>query len=193
MEQVLFLKLNILNQRFYLGSYRYQRHGEPPDPRGRQARPNGLIYSYFRPSDDLQTYPYLIPSQFFAHYTLKNLLILLKNLTWTNDFKNDILSLISSLNNILFDDNIKNNQETLITFQHNKYGLIYSYEINGIGNRENIDDANIPSLLSLPYLCPDDISINDSIYQNTRKFIFSRNNPWYFSGPALQGNYLLFL
>jgi len=55
-----------------------------------------------------------------------------------------------------------------------------------------MDDANIPSLLSLPYLCPDEISINDSIYQNTRKFILSRDNPWFFSGPAFEGNYLLF-
>jgi meiotically up-regulated gene 157 (Mug157) protein len=55
-----------------------------------------------------------------------------------------------------------------------------------------MDDANIPSLLSLPYLCPDEISINDVVYQNTRKFIFSHDNPCFFSGFVLQGNYLLF-
>ncbi|CAF0975562.1 unnamed protein product [Rotaria sordida] len=169
------------------GSYTYQREGAPPDPRGHHAKPNGLIYSYFRPSDDLQTYPYLIPSQFFAHHSLKLLLELVKNINWTDDFSNDILSLISHLRNILFDDNIKNNIETLITFQHKKYGLIYSYEINGVGDRNLMDDANIPSLLSLPYLCPNDISINDSIYQNTRKFVLSKDNPWFFNGSVLEG------
>ena len=54
-----------------LGPYTYQRQGAPPDRRGINAKPNGLIYSFFRPSDDLQVYPYLIPSQFFAHHTLK--------------------------------------------------------------------------------------------------------------------------
>ncbi|CAF2756298.1 unnamed protein product [Rotaria sp. Silwood2] len=169
------------------GSYSYQREGAPPDPRDHLAKPNGLIYSYFRPSDDLQTFPYLIPSQFFAHHSLKLLLELVKNLTWTDDFSDDILSLISHLHSILFDDNIKNNIETLITFQHKKYGLIYSYEINGIGDRNLMDDANIPSLLSLPYLCPNDISINDPIYRNTRKFVLSKDNPWFFKGDVLQG------
>jgi meiotically up-regulated gene 157 (Mug157) protein len=56
-----------------------------------------------------------------------------------------------------------------------------------------MDDANIPSLLSLPYLCPEQISIKDSIYQNTRKFIFSVENPWFFSGSFLEGNYLGFM
>ncbi|CAF4542008.1 unnamed protein product, partial [Rotaria sp. Silwood2] len=30
-----------------------------------------------------------------------------------------------------------------------------------------MDDANIPSLLSLPYLIPDDIPLNHSVYRNT--------------------------
>ncbi|CAF1141495.1 unnamed protein product [Rotaria sp. Silwood1] len=169
------------------GSYTYQRQGAPPDPRGYHAKPNGLIYSYFRPSDDLQTYPYLIPSQFFAHHALKILFELVKKLNLTNDFSDDISSLISHLHTILFDDNIKNNIETLITFQHKNFGLIYSYEINGVGDRNLMDDANIPSLLSLPYLCPNDISINDSIYQNTRKFVLSKDNPWFFNGGLLEG------
>ncbi|CAF5117630.1 unnamed protein product, partial [Rotaria sp. Silwood1] len=45
--------------------YTYQRQGYPRDPRGYPARPNGLIHSFFRPSDDLQIYPYLVPPQFF--------------------------------------------------------------------------------------------------------------------------------
>jgi meiotically up-regulated gene 157 (Mug157) protein len=118
---------------------------------------------------------------------LKLLLELLNKLEWKNDF-NDILSnLTSNLHDILFDDKITNNQETIITFNHSKYGFIYSYEIDGLGNRNLMDDANIPSLLSLPYLCPDDIPIDQSIYQNTRKFILSLDNQWFFKGSKLEG------
>jgi meiotically up-regulated gene 157 (Mug157) protein len=134
-------------------------------------------------------YPYLIPSQFFAHSILKLVLELVKQLEWTADFGDDISKLISDLHDILFDENIKNNQETIITFKHPKYGLIYSFEINGIGSRNLMDDSNIPSLLSLPYLCPNDIPMSNSIYQNTRKFVLSSDNPWFFSGSVLQGKY----
>jgi len=54
-----------------------------------------------------------------------------------------------------------------------------------------MDDSNIPSLLSLPYLCPDDIPMDHSVYQNTRKYVLSLDNPWYFTGSALEGRYFL--
>jgi meiotically up-regulated gene 157 (Mug157) protein len=49
-----------------------------------------------------------------------------------------------------------------------------------------MDDANIPSLLSLPYLGFLDKS--DTVYQNTRKMITSKSgNPYYLEGPAFRG------
>jgi meiotically up-regulated gene 157 (Mug157) protein len=40
-----------------------------------------------------------------------------------------------------------------------------------------MDDANVPSLLSLPYLC----SLDDaSLYARTRHFAWSSCNPWFF-------------
>ena len=171
---------------FPSGPYRYQRQGHPPDPQGHPAKPIGLIHTFFRPSDDLQKYPYLIPSQFFAHHTLKLLLELVTKLEWTKEFSEDISKLISNLHDILFDAKTLNNEESIITFKHPKHGLIYSYEIDGLNNRNLMDDSNIPSLLSLPYICPD-IPINHVIYQNTRKFILSTDNPWFFKGSALEG------
>jgi hypothetical protein len=56
-----------------------------------------------------------------------------------------------------------------------------------------MDDSNIPSLLSLPYLCPNDIPINHTIYQNTRNFVLSSDNPWFFKGSILEGKYFLIL
>ena len=56
---------------------------------------------------------------------------------------------------------------------------------DGLGHHNLMDDANVPSLLSLPYLgyC----SAEDEKYINTRKFILSKNNPYYFEGKKAKG------
>jgi len=68
---------------------------------------------------------------------------------------------------------------------HPKYGRIYAYEVDGFGNNYLMDDANIPSLLSLPYLGYCDKK--DPLYLNTRKFLLSQNNPYYYAGTAAKG------
>ena len=45
-----------------------------------------------------------------------------------------------------------------------------------------MDDANIPSLLSLPYIDPDGLVYDKEIYENTKQFILSNENPYYFGG-----------
>ena len=47
-----------------------------------------------------------------------------------------------------------------------------------------MDDANVPSLLSLPYL---DSSPDPILYANTRRFLWSSKNPWFFQGTAGEG------
>ena len=47
-----------------------------------------------------------------------------------------------------------------------------------------MDDANAPSLLSLPYL---DSSPDAETYARTRAFVWSQNNPWFFQGSAGEG------
>ncbi|HKK45096.1 MAG TPA: glycoside hydrolase family 125 protein, partial [Balneolaceae bacterium] len=64
-------------------------------------------------------------------------------------------------------------------------GKIYAYEVDGFGNRLFMDDANVPGLLSLPYLgCTKE---DDPVYQNTRKFVLSQHNPYFFKGTAGEG------
>jgi meiotically up-regulated gene 157 (Mug157) protein len=75
-----------------------------------------------------------------------------------------------------------------ITLGIEEFGIIdgrYAYEVDGLGNSLLIDDANVPSLLSLPYLGI--TSASDSTYQATRKSILSQENPFYFSGEKAQG------
>jgi meiotically up-regulated gene 157 (Mug157) protein len=69
---------------------------------------------------------------------------------------------------------------------HGKYGDVYAFEVDGYGSRILMDDANIPSLLSLPYL--GFVDMNDKVYQNTRKMITDKaGNPYYLEGPAFHG------
>lgn len=68
---------------------------------------------------------------------------------------------------------------------HPQYGKIYAYEVNGFGSYNLMDDANVPSLLALPYLGA--VKNDDPVYLNTRKFLLSENNPFFFKGKAGEG------
>ena len=74
---------------------------------------------------------------------------------------------------------------TYAVYNHPVFGAIYAFEVDGFGNHFLMDDANAPSLLSLPYLC--DVDVNDPIYQNTRRFVWSEYNPYFFRGTAGEG------
>ncbi|PID88538.1 MAG: hypothetical protein CSB03_00840 [Bacteroidia bacterium] len=68
---------------------------------------------------------------------------------------------------------------------HPKYGKVYAYEVDGFGNHTFMDDANVPSLLSLPYL--EAVPSEDTIYQNTRRLLWSKDNPYFVKGKAGEG------
>lgn len=55
--------------------------------------------------------------------------------------------------------------------------FVYCYETDGMGNCNLMDDANVPSLLSIPYLDPSGEDYNREVYKNTREFILSDKNP----------------
>ena len=62
---------------------------------------------------------------------------------------------------------------------------MYAYEVDGLGNYLLMDDANVPSLLSMPYIGYCDV--DDRIYQNTRRFVLSEKNPFYYTGSCMTG------
>ncbi|MGD8781237.1 MAG: glycoside hydrolase family 125 protein [Ignavibacteria bacterium] len=136
----------------------------------------GLIASIFRPSDDATVYPFLIPSNFFAVVALRQLAEIHQKIFKDDESAGSCLSLASEVELVLKEH---------ATAEHLEFGEIYSYEIDGFGNKLFMDDANVPSLLSLPYLgC---CSADDTIYKNTRKFLFGKYNPYFFEGDAAQG------
>ena len=142
---------------------------------GNPVKPNGLICSMFRPSDDATIYPYLIPSNIFAFTSIAHLLEIV---TAAN-----IAFPIADAREIIKKTNRAFSTEGIIKTKF--YDQIYAYEVNGYGSFNLMDDANVPSLLSLSYLNPG--FANDPIYLNTRKFILSPENPFFFRGRAGEG------
>jgi uncharacterized protein len=147
----------------------------PGNGYGNPVNPVGLIVSIFRPSDDATIFPFLIPSNFFAVISLRQLAEMYQQIINDDEFANECLSLASEVENALLNYAISD---------HLDYGKIYPYEVDGFGNRLFMDDANVPSLLALPYL---GCSIDDAVYQNTRRFVLSKNNPYFFDGKVAEG------
>jgi meiotically up-regulated gene 157 (Mug157) protein len=164
------------------GPYKFQRKthwatdGVPIEGYGYPVKPNGLICSIFRPSDDATIYPYLIPSNFFAVVALNQAAIILRDVVKDNQLASECDSLSAEVKQALAAN---------ATVMDPRYGEVYAYEVNGFGSFNLMDDANVPSLLSLPYLGA--IDSQDKVYQNTRRMLLSSHNPFYFAGKAAQG------
>ena len=143
---------------------------------GAPVKPVGLIASVFRPSDDATTLLFLVPSNFMAVTTLKKMADVLTTVNHQPALAKECNDLANEVHNALMKYAIYN---------HPKYGKIYAYEVDGFGNQLLLDDANVPSLLAMPYL--GDVSLDDPIYQNTRRFVWSDDNPYFFKGKAGEG------
>ena len=164
------------------GPYRFQRTTDNPidtppfNGLGNPARPVGLIHSAFRPSDDACVYPFLIPANLFAAVALKQLADILSTVMFEQKLAGECRALAQQI--------------TAAVNRHGKarvgrHGLVYAYEVDGFGNELFMDDANVPSLLALPYLgC---CAVNDPVYRQTRAFVLSGDNPYFFRGRAAEG------
>ena len=165
-----------------VGPYTFQRQTERQldtmcnNGMGNPVNPVGLIASAFRPSDDATTFLFLIPSNFFAVTSLRKAAEILKEVNNEKKLAKECTDLA---------DEVEKALEKYATYEHPKYGTIWAFEVDGFGNRFLMDDANVPSLLAMPYL--GDVDVNDPIYQNTRKFVWSNDNPYFFKGEAGEG------
>ena len=148
----------------------------PNDGRGEEVAYTGMTWSGFRPSDDRCKRGYLIPANMMAVCALK------KAAEMANIGYEDI-KLESECRSLAFD--IDEGIKDYGVIDNDKFGKMFAYETDGKGNYVLMDDANSPSLLSAPYLGY--IKPTNEIYINTRNFILSGSNPWYFEGSAAKG------
>lgn len=143
---------------------------------GAPLKPCGLISSAFRPSDDATQYGFLIPSNMFAVVSLRQLAEISDKVRGDKAFAKECTELADEVDAAIKDLGVN---------RHRYAGDIYAFEVDGYGNVNFMDDANVPSLLAAPYLgyC----SIDDPTYQATRKFAWSGDNPYFFKGASGEG------
>ncbi len=164
------------------GPYKFERRtswatdGVPLGGYGYPANPVGLIHSMFRPSDDATIFPFLIASNFFAVVSLQQLAEMSSAVFKDAAFAKECSALANEVDAAL---------KQYAVVSHPKFGKVYAYEVNGYGSFNLMDDANVPSLLSLPYLGA--VKNTDPVYINTRKLLLSSYNPFFFKGKAGEG------
>lgn len=151
-------------------------HHDSIDINIKKSAVTGMTWSGFRPSDDGCKYNYLIPSNMFAVVALKHMAEIAQEVYKDADLKEKAKSLAMQINEGIQKYGI---------YHHEKFGDIYAYETDGFGNYNLMDDANVPSLLSIPYLGY--TNLNDEKYQNTRRFVLSSANPYYYEGKYAKG------
>ena len=165
-----------------VGPYKFQRKTERAldtlnnNGLGAPVNPVGLIVSAFRPSDDATTLQFLVPSNFFAVSSLKKAAEILNVVNKNTSLAKQCTDLAQEVETAL---------KEYATYNHPKYGTIYAFEVDGLGNASIMDDPNVPSLLAAPYLgyC----AIDDEVYQATRRTILSPENPYFYEGKYASG------
>jgi meiotically up-regulated gene 157 (Mug157) protein len=135
----------------------------------------GLTRSVFRPSDDETVFPYLIPANAMAVVYLREVAPLLEQVS-----SGELAKMAKTLANQI-DEGIKK----WGIVPHPEFGSVYAYEVDGFGSSCVMDDPNVPSLLSLPYLGY--ATTDDPVYQNTRKLILSEWNSFFATGKVACG------
>jgi len=163
-------------------SYRFQRTDCPPtdtlvrEGKGTLTGYTGMTWSGFRPSDDACEYGYLIPANMFAVVALRYIGEIAREVLGNPGLADQARKLSEQI-----DEGIRRYG----IVEHPEFGAVYVYEADGLGHVNMMDDANVPSLLSIPYL--DYTDADDPVYRNTRKLILSKANPYYYEGKAASG------
>lgn len=161
------------------GPYHFQREASNPTDTlvngiGNPVKPIGLIASCFRPSDDACIFSFLVPANLFAVTSLRQLATMANVILHDAEMANRATSLADEVEAAL-------TRHAIISTPS---GTIWAYEVDGYGGHVLMDDANVPSLLGLPYL---NSSPDPLLYARTRKFVWSEKNSWFFRGTAGEG------
>jgi len=164
------------------GPYRFQRVTATPSDTlplggyGNPIKPVGMIAAMFRPSDDARIFLFLIPSNFFVVTALRQLSERFNNVIGDKEFAGECTSLADEVHEAI---------QRYPVVNYLTFGQMYAYEVDGFGDRLFMDDASTPNLLSLPYYgC---VPVDDHLYQNTRSYVLSDNDTYFFKRTAGEG------
>ncbi|HEY1901418.1 MAG TPA: glycoside hydrolase family 125 protein [Terracidiphilus sp.] len=164
------------------GPYSFQRSSPVPSDSvplggfGNPALPVGMIFSMFRPSDDACIYPLFVPANMFAVVCLRKLAELATHVLDDPKLAAESEALAAEVNRAI---------QQYGKIRHAQFGEIWAYEVDGYGNALMIDDADAPGLVTLSYL--ESCTLDDPLYQRTRRFALSDSNPYFCHGTAAEG------
>ncbi|MGP9693357.1 glycoside hydrolase family 125 protein [Brachybacterium sp. AOP25-B2-12] len=168
--------------------YFFRRSDCPPsdtlvrDGRGREVRPSGLVWSGFRPSDDACELGYNVPGNHYLALALDRLGDLLD--ATSGPVTGEDLSTDAGTARALA-ASIREGLREHGTMRLEDGTEVWAYEVDGAGAAIFLDDANVPSLLSLPHLgC---VGADDPLYRATRAAVLSDANPYHYRGTHLAG------
>lgn len=131
----------------------------------------GMVGTSHRPSDDLTVFAFLTPANAMLSVELKHLANVLDSAGVLANVSSQAKEWSERIGKAVWDTTVENN--------------IFAYETNGFGGRYVMDDANVPSLLSLPYL--GFLARDDPTYKATRELLLSGKNPYYAAGRNFSG------
>ena len=143
--------------------------------KGEPVSNGGLVWSGYRPSDDKCTYGYYLPGNMFIVSVLTKLSKLFNEVLGDNGRANECDKLSAEIQAEL----------ARLAVVEKDGQKIYALETDGLGNYNLMDDANIPNLIAMPYY--EYPYIDEEVYRNTRAYMFSEKNPYYFEGKVLTG------
>jgi meiotically up-regulated gene 157 (Mug157) protein len=155
---------------------RYTHKELAEDGKGRATGYTGMIWTGFRPSDDACYYNFLIPSEMFAVVALGDMAEIERSVYH---------NVVKASEATALRDEVQRGIQTYGLVLVPKYGYIYAYEVDGLGHAILTDDANVPSLLSAPYIGY--TTPGDRYYDNTRNFLLSQDNPSFYQGQVARG------
>ena len=141
------------------------------------ASNTSLVRSAFRPSDDACILQFFIPGNAFMSVELGRTADLLT----TTGKSPALAATLKAKSEAIRAAVLKYGVTT-----HPVFGKVFAYEVDGYGSHIMMDDANLPSLLSLPLM--GFVEKSDKTYQNTRKMVLSQyGNPYFLVGSAFSG------
>ncbi|HEX4790947.1 MAG TPA: glycoside hydrolase family 125 protein [Actinospica sp.] len=157
--------------------------------KGKPVAVTGLTWSGFRPSDDACGYGYNVPGNMFASSVLARLPQAAEAAPPPAPVpapapappqNGGLIGRATRLRAA-----IEQGLREYAIVEDPVTGPWWAYEVDGLGGVLEMDDANVPSLLSLPRLgyCRAD----EPLYQATRAFVLSPRNPHYHRGTAAAG------
>lgn len=142
---------------------------------GNPVARTGMVRSPFRPSDDAAVFEFLVPANMMFESYLNRTAAIMEEL--------GEVEIVEEMREVA--EGVRKGIEEYAVVEDPEGRRIYAYEVDGFGGRNLMDDANVPSLLSAPFIGY--LNKEDEVYKATREFVLSGQNPWFARGPVING------